>query len=175
MGRNNFIKIGLSLALCALFLFSAAGLVSDAWAKRPSKTKMYVGAMTILLTDRGGDLWRADVSVTILDQNTNPVSGATVTGDWDLSGAIYDSGASANTNDQGIAGISSEKIAYNGNVFKFTVTNVRLRGFSYDKDANAVTSVSATVSGASDTTPPTVSGVTPADGATNVSWRRLLW
>ena len=152
------------LALIALLVISS----SLAEAGKPVKPKMHVESIAISLTAQGGNSWEATAQVLIWDEQNVGVQGAKVTGDWDLNGTVFNSGASGNTDADGFAQIASgPKNANNGDIFTFTVTNVRLRGFTYDK-STSVESGSATVTSSPDTTPPTVVNVNPADGATNV-------
>lgn len=81
--------------------------------------------------------WAAKVTVTIVDQAGNPVSGATVAGAW--SGAV--SGASTV-----VTGSDGKVVLTSGNTkstasITFTVTNVAHGSFTYDPSANLETSI----------------------------------
>jgi PKD repeat protein len=88
----------------------------------------------------------AQASVTVRDNNGNPVSGATVTGTW--SGAVSGS-ASLVTNSSGQADFRSARVsATTGSVFTFTVTGITLSGYLYDSARNVETGDSIAVGGA---------------------------
>ena len=71
--------------------------------------------------------WRGEATVTVVDLNGQPVSGATVSGDWVLSPDGSSLGSdSAGTDANGVAVLESSKTrASSGEVFEFTITNVQ--------------------------------------------------
>ena len=82
----------------------------------------------------------ARVTLTVLDANNQPVSGAVVSGAW--SGLVSGSG-SATTNAAGQAVIDSPRTKKGGNT-TFTVSNVTKSGYSYSA-ATSVTSRAVTI------------------------------
>jgi hypothetical protein len=93
---------------------------------------MYVQSVGVTLTRKGRN-WEGRATMTVVDETGAPVQEATVTGDWDLDGTDFNSGASGTTNGRGQARISSGKVtAYFGDVFTFTVTDVSRAGFTWD-------------------------------------------
>jgi PKD repeat protein len=84
-------------------------------------------------------------TVTIVDANQMPVSGATVYGLWSGATSDADSGV---TNSSGQVTLQSNyvKRAPPGTTFTFTVDDVVLAGWTYDSGVNAETSGSITVS-----------------------------
>lgn len=97
----------------------------------PTGDKMHVASIT-LSTKTKGPKWDAIATVTIVDENGNPVSGATVTGTF--SGAA--SGTKSGTTDA--SGEVTLKVNTQGSVgtFTFCVDNVVLSGWTYDSAAN---------------------------------------
>jgi subtilisin len=106
---------------------------------------MHVASVEVTATRRGPNA-RGTATVTIVDENGNPVSNATVTGDWSLNGAVFNSGASATTDSNGVATIDSGNVrASAGDTIEFCVTNVTHDTRTYDSSANVETCGSATV------------------------------
>ncbi len=79
--------------------------------------------------------------VTIVDKNSNPVSGATVSASW--SGLISGS-VSGVTGSNGTITFTSKKISKKG-IITLTINNVSMTGFTYDKTLNVISSVSIPV------------------------------
>jgi len=92
-------------------------------------------ASIVLSTKKKGPRTDAIATVTIVDENDNPVSGADVTGTFtgDATGT-----KTAVTNTSGVATL---KVTVNGTVtnFGFCVDNVTHASYTYDSDANVVT------------------------------------
>jgi subtilisin family serine protease len=85
---------------------------------------MYVESIQVSVTKRGPNA-RGTATVTIIDENGDPVSSATVTGNWSLSGSVFNSGTSGTTGSNGVATIDSGNVRANsGEELKFCVTNV---------------------------------------------------
>jgi len=100
----------------------------------------HVASITISLRHKGPN-WEATAVVIIVDENGRPVKEATVTGDWDLNGVVFNDGATGTTNRRGGARIVSGKIqAGSGDVFTFTVTSVSHPDYTYVPAANVETS-----------------------------------
>ncbi len=102
-----------------------------------SVSYMYVQSVSITLTQKGRN-WEGRATVIVVDETGTPVKEATVTGDWDLNGTKFDSGASGTTNGQGAARINSGKVTANsGGVFTLTVTDLSGAGFTWDDSVGA--------------------------------------
>lgn len=84
----------------------------------------------------GGGNKRGVATVTIVDNNGDPVSGATVTGDF--SGKTSDSGVQALTDANGQAVLNSSS-ARGGGEWCFEVTGVTASGLTYNSASNNVT------------------------------------
>ena len=98
---------------------------------------MLVDSIDVSVSKKGRNT-QAEASVEIVDQDSNPVLGANVTGDWYLQNAPFSSGAAGTTGYFGYATISSGKIenSSRGDVIKFCVTSVTHDILSYDPTAN---------------------------------------
>jgi subtilisin len=107
---------------------------------------MHVASVNVSLTFRGPNA-RGTATVTIVDEDGNPVSNATVTGDWSRNGTVFNSGASGTTGSNGVATIDSGNIrgVSSGDVIEFCVTDVTHSTLTYDSSANVETCGSATV------------------------------
>jgi subtilisin len=106
---------------------------------------MHVAGIQVSVTKRGPNA-RGTATVTIVDENGNPVSGATVTGDWSRNDIVFNSGASGTTNSSGVATIDSNNVrASTGDVIEFCVTIVTHSTLTYDNSANVETCGSAPV------------------------------
>ena len=98
---------------------------------------MHVQSVSVTLTQKGRS-WEGRATITVVDETGSLMSEATVTGDWDLNGTSFNSGASRTTNGQGQARINSGKVTANsGGVFTFTVTDVSRAGFTWDDSVGA--------------------------------------
>lgn len=96
-------------------------------------TSMHVGDLDgTAITERNN--WRAEVTVAVVDANGNPVSGATVHGDW--SGGYSEPGASATTDESGEAMLASGWIHKRNESTTFTVTKVEHETLQYEEDNN---------------------------------------
>jgi len=89
-----------------------------------------------------GLLTRAVATVTIYDENGNPVDGATVSGHWSGLTSDTDSGT---TGSDGKVILYSNWVWFASGTFTFTVDNVEKSGYIYDSSANKETSDSITV------------------------------
>ena len=101
---------------------------------------MYVFDITMSGRRTGANRYAIAV-VTIRDTDGNPVSGATVSGDW--SGAVSRS-VSGTTGNDGTVSLQSPTIKKSG-TFIFTVTDVTKSGFTYNPSLNNKTTASFTV------------------------------
>ncbi len=81
---------------------------------------------------------RGNATVRIVDANGNPVSGATVSGEWS-GGATDTDEFTTDSNGEGSA-VSNWK--FGGGEFTFCVTNVSKSGYTYDESANNMTCAS---------------------------------
>jgi hypothetical protein len=108
----------------------------------PAGPTIRVRSVTVSVSERGRD-WEGNASVTVEDETGSRVTEATVSGDWNLNGRIFNSGASGTTDGQGRARISSGKFqASSGDLLTFTVTHVSKTGATWDGQQK---SASATV------------------------------
>ena len=100
----------------------------------------HVSAIDVSIRQQGP--WtRANGSITIVDENGSPISGATVNADW--SGSTSSS-ESATTNKNGEASFTSDRLRnVSSYCWALTVTNVTISGGSYDSGANVETSDNA--------------------------------
>ncbi len=96
---------------------------------------MHVSDISLSVKNQGPNK-RARATVTIVDENNDPVSGATVTGDF--TGGLTGSGISGTTDSSGQVTLQTGAQSPNGNSFTFCVTNVS-GSLNYDSGANAET------------------------------------
>jgi len=85
--------------------------------------------------------------VTVLDGDSNAVSGATVSADWYVNGQPADSGADG-TDGRGRARFTyktSREELTQGDVVRLVVTDVTASGYQYDPDSNEETADEITV------------------------------
>ncbi|MEW5828512.1 MAG: S8 family serine peptidase [Chloroflexota bacterium] len=82
--------------------------------------------------------WSATVTISIVDADGAPVSGAVVSGAW--SGG-YSGSASCTTNTSGLCSVTVSTIRTNKTYVTFTVSNVTATGYVYDPAANLETSI----------------------------------
>ena len=80
-----------------------------------------------------GSRWQATVTVTVLDENGDPVTNATVSGDW--SGG-YTSTAVCTTDGSGVCSVTSGQIRNKYKDATFMVANVTHATLTYDSTAN---------------------------------------
>ncbi|MCG8346727.1 MAG: Ig-like domain-containing protein [Chloroflexales bacterium] len=102
----------------------------------PGDTVMYVSDIA-MQGQRFGRFRRALATVTILDSDGNPVSGATVSGSWS---GDYNATPSGTTNANGQVTFASRFVRTADATFTFTVDNVTASGLAYDPDLNNETS-----------------------------------
>jgi len=116
---------------------ATATAVPTATATTPPAGTMHVGALSGSSAPSGTSRWRATVTITVHDQNHNPLSGVTVTGAWSA-GA---SGSSSCTT--GAAGTCTVSKTLNNArpSVTFTVTNLVKTGYTYQSSANHVSSI----------------------------------
>jgi len=101
---------------------------------------MHIDSIEMSLKQRGA--WtNAVAAVRIVDTDGDPVSGATVTGQWTGSAADIDT---ITTDENGIAIVPSDRTRDTSGTFTFTVTAVSKYGWTYAPGANAETSDSIT-------------------------------
>ena len=99
-------------------------------------TVMHVQDIVVTRTFLNGNRERADATVTIVNSSGDPVSGATVNGDFTGPSTSSESGT---TNGNGQVSFSSRAVKNPSGEWCFLVTNVTLSGATYDSGANAVT------------------------------------
>ena len=80
--------------------------------------------------------WDASVTITVVDQDGNPLAGATVEGSWNFGGS-----STAVTDGNGQCTVSKTKIKTSVASATFTVTSVSRSGYTYDPDSNVAGSV----------------------------------
>jgi PKD repeat protein len=100
----------------------------------PSQDAMHVNAINVS-KDRWWILYRGYAEVQVVDQNGNPVSNATVSGQW--SGGASDSDQfTTNANGWGTC-VSNWR--WGNATFTFCITNITKSGYVYDSGANVLT------------------------------------
>ena len=90
----------------------------------------------VLSTAKAGKKYSGVATVTMVDANSQPVSGATVTGTFS---GYFTGTYSAVTNTSGVATVKSAAKSGTPGTFGFCVTNVVLSGWTYNASANTVT------------------------------------
>jgi PKD repeat protein len=100
----------------------------------PSETFMHVADITV--TREGKKNQNAIATVTVVDQDGVPVSGATVLGYFNAPNNAIKTGV---TDGSGVAVITSDRTRSAPADWCFTVTDVQLSGATYDAAANVVT------------------------------------
>jgi len=103
---------------------------------------MHVSAIDMSYTQKGPN-YKISVQVTVVDQDGNPVSGATVDIALDIPGGGTATG-SATTGSNGTVTFTLNN-SRNAGTYVATVTNVSLSSYTYDSGANVVTSTSLQV------------------------------
>jgi serine protease len=103
--------------------------------QQPQQNSMHVSAMAVTRITQGKNA-TGRASVTIVDQNNNPLSGAVVYGYFNAPNTNTKTGT---TGGDGVATISSDKTKSPPSDWCFTVTDVVLAGYTYDSGANVVT------------------------------------
>ncbi len=98
-------------------------------------TDMHVSDISLSVKNQGPNKL-ARATVTIVDENNDPVSGATVTGDF--TGGLTGSGISGTTDSSGQVTLQTGAQSPNGNSFTFCVTSVS-GSLNYDSGANSET------------------------------------
>jgi hypothetical protein len=96
--------------------------------------ELHVHGLMVENIDLGKGFWMGRASVTVHDQNHDPVSGVVVTGDW--SGAIGQVGDTGTTDGSGVALVETRKIKNPTGSFCFDVTDLTLGGYTYDSAAD---------------------------------------
>jgi len=105
---------------------------------------------TLLATTDGslaaaGKNWKAVASVAVRDQSQSPVAGASVSGQWFLDSAPLQAAVAGVTDAVGAVTFAAPLVkAAPGQVFKFTLLDVQLAGYRFDRDSSVVV-FSATV------------------------------
>jgi thermitase len=104
---------------------------------------MHVDSIAMALKTSGAYKY-ATATVTVVDADGNPVSGARVSGHW--SGATRDSDSGL-TNSSGQVSLTSNPVKKprSGTTFTFTVDNIQLSGWTYDSASNVITTNSIKV------------------------------
>ncbi len=94
---------------------------------------MHVADLDGAATRRGRN-WTATVSIAVQDSGGDPVTGATVSGDWD------DDVAQCTTGEDGTCSVRSAKISKDLDTMTFTVSDIA-GSLAYDPTANAATTI----------------------------------
>ena len=97
---------------------------------------MHVNDLSVVRVPLNGNRFRADATITIFDGSNQPVSGATVNGNF--TGATTSS-ESGTTNNNGQVSFSSRGTKNPVGEWCFEVKNVNLAGASYDSGSNIIT------------------------------------
>jgi chitodextrinase len=110
----------------------------------PPELSVHVAGITVEIVRQGKNYF-ARATVSVADQDGQPVAGVEVTGDWTWNGVSI--GSSGGTTDGGGAATlaSSKEKAVSGDVFTFTATGLVLGGYAYDPGSNVKSSESAPV------------------------------
>ena len=104
----------------------------------PTLAVIWVDSLTVSLERKGAN-YKAQASVTVLDENLDPVKGATVTVTWTYNGTNPYT-ASGVTKKKGVATLSSSPVkAKSGDVFTVEVIGVAIEGYTYDPSSNMAT------------------------------------
>ena len=80
--------------------------------------------------------WNASVTVTVVDQGGNPVTGAAVEGSWSVDGS-----STAVTDGNGQCTVNKTKMKTSVTSATFTVTAVSRSGYIYDPVSNVAGSI----------------------------------
>ncbi|MBU4377027.1 MAG: hypothetical protein KKD29_06095 [Candidatus Omnitrophica bacterium] len=117
------------------------------WYEDSSEPKMHIQDISMNLeytTVRRTTYVKAQATITVYDENDQPVNGATVYGSWSGLTGDTDSGIA---NVEGAVVLSSDKVKspQSGAQFTFTVTNIELSGWIYDSALNVETSDSISI------------------------------
>ncbi len=111
----------------------------------PPGTEIHVQSVTVTVAPQNGNRWRGEAIVVIVDANDQPVAGANVSGDWNLTGDPIGS-SSGSTDGSGEASLTSSKQrGSNPDYFEFVVTGVSLAGATYAPADDVESSGSATI------------------------------
>ena len=98
----------------------------------PTTGTLSIASIGVVAEGKGKNV-NGKVTVVIVDENSAPVDGATVTGDW--SGLTMEQGVQFQTGSDGSGSVKSGKVnTSSSGEFKFTVTIVSKAGFSWDGD-----------------------------------------
>ena len=155
-GTNSYSNTGLEATTTYYYKVSAVDAVGNegtqsAWAtgttSEPSANTMHVDSIDMTLVPSGrGRRTYALATVTIVDASTNPVPGATVSGDWQGATSDSDSGIT-DANGQVTLRSGSLRRPPSGTTYTFVVDvdGVTKDGWTYDADANIETSDSVSV------------------------------
>ena len=104
----------------------------------PPLSILWVDSLTVSLQRKGVN-YKAQAYVTVVDENLDPVKGATVTVTWTFNGTDPYTSSSV-TNKKGEAKLSSSpEKAESGNVFTVEVTDVAKDGYAYDPLSSSAT------------------------------------
>jgi hypothetical protein len=116
----------------------------SATPSEPPQLSIHVADISVVILNQGKNYW-GRATVTVVDQDDVPVSGAQVDGSWTWNSAGIGT-SSGVTDGNGDATVdSSKEKAASGDVFEFTVTDLTLTGYTYDSGSNVKDSESATV------------------------------
>ena len=94
---------------------------------------MHVGDLDGSAASAPRNRWSATVTILVHDVNENPVSGATVSGNW---GGGANGSGSCVTNEAGQCSITKNNLKNNVASVTFMVSNITLGSNTYDSGAN---------------------------------------
>ena len=111
----------------------------------PKIETMHISGIGMSTTRTKSGAWYtyATATVTVVDSNGSPVSGAEVRGTWSRLTSDIDSGL---TSAVGKVALSSNKVKNANGTFTFTITNIIKTGWQYNPGENVEISDSITVS-----------------------------
>jgi fibronectin type 3 domain-containing protein len=148
---SQYVDAGLAAGVPVYYVVTArdtsgneSGVSNQASAtpSQPPAQSIRVSAITVSVSKQGKS-YQGLATVTVRDQNNALIGNVQVNGVWDRNGAGIGT-ASATTSSGGAAALSSAKVkASPGDIFRFTVTNLSLAGYTYNPGANTETSDSA--------------------------------
>jgi hypothetical protein len=119
-------------------LYSHSSTATATTLAQSEATSIHVGTLTGSSAKAGGGNWRASVTILVLDNNGNPVSGAAVSGAWSNG---YSGSVGCTTDATGSCTITTANIRNRVASVTFAVTALVKSPLSYDSAANVQTSI----------------------------------
>lgn len=117
-----------------LLLFSGGGGNTPPPPPPPADVVVHVADISAATQTKGKN-WSAVATIAVVDADGAPVSGATVTGNWNPGGTV-----SCSTSGSGSCAVSSPNYRNNASA-TFTVTGISGNGLTYNAGANAENSI----------------------------------